>query len=152
MLFFAHSGGNHVIGIYISTNHSQAVIELSGPEESGTNVLRKFCEKGGGSNAKYSSKGKSKEEILEEMEKLGEGGVDYPLFDAMTAATQVRIVDQLCGRIGAAGEDFLRTSTALKESIDKFKESNEKTSKVLIWLTVVLAGAGLVQALALMFK
>ncbi len=103
--------------------------------------------------------GKTTEDILKEMANLAGGDLRFPTFDAMKAFIQVGTVDKLCGIIGAAGGDFVKQSNALRESvghlkdsIDDFKKSNERTSKAIIWLTVVLAIAALIQATPFIIK
>ncbi len=92
----------------------------------------------------FDAKGKSKEEIIEHM-MAHVGGVDYPLFDALQAAIQAKIADQLVSTANTARDDFIRTIGALKSSIDQFEESNRRASKALNWLTFVIAFAAIVQ-------
>jgi len=77
--------------------------------------------------------------------------------EALTAAAQYKLVDELSKTIKTTGSTLFKASTALREStdesikilrtsIDDFRKSNEKTSKVLIALTAVIGFATLVQA------
>jgi hypothetical protein len=100
---------------------------------------------------------KSTEEILGDMNngKMGRP-TDVP-FQVAKAAIEIKIVNQICGIISGTGESLFKTSTVLKEAIDKsletlkisiddFRKSNERTSKALVVLTAVIGFAALVQA------
>ena len=125
----------------------------------------------------WSSKGKSPEEIVRDMEGLGHISVDNPLPHTMSAAIHVKLVGKLCDTIDTASGNFIRQSNALNESIgraredfikmtgesmrkiddlkssiDDFRKSNERTSKVLIGLTIVLAFAAIVQVTTLIYQ
>jgi len=92
-------------------------------------------------------------------------------FQLSELAIHVKLVSKLCDTIDGARENFSQQSAALqtsiagagqdfikttgesirkvdgpKKSIDDFRKSNEKTSKVLIALTAVVGFATLVQA------
>ena len=77
--------------------------------------------------------------------------------ESLTAAVEYKLVGELSKAIKVTGSDLFKASTALrdstdesvkilKKSIDDFRKSNEKTSKVLIALTAVIGFATLVQA------
>jgi len=117
----------------------------------------------------WSSKGRSPEEIVRDMEGLGHISVDNPLPHTMSAAIHVKLVGKLCDTIDtasdnfvrqsndlkvyieASGEDFKKQSGALRESfrevrnsLDEFKKSSEKASSALTIATYVLAFVALV--------
>ena len=112
-----------------------------------------------------SFEGKTTEDILEWMGRLAGGDLRFPEFDAIKAFIQVRTVDKLCGQIQALGIILVNQSNSLEEnldssrnSLDKFRESNEESSRamkrwtqVLAAATVVLAFVALVQAMILAY-
>ena len=125
----------------------------------------------------WSSKGKTPEEIVRNMEGLGTLPVGNPLPLTMSAAIQVKLVGKLSDTIDVASENFLRQSNDLKEhigaaredfveqsvafreslknhqeSLEKFRKSNERSSNALFWVTIVLAFAALVQAATLVYQ
>ena len=102
-------------------------------------------------------KGKKPKEILAEMNEGKMGKTSDTPFQVANATIQIKIVEQLCEVIKTTGETLFKASTMLKEStdesiktlktsIDDFRKSNKKTSKVLIALTAVVGFATLVQA------
>jgi cobalamin-dependent methionine synthase I len=93
----------------------------------------------------FDYKGKKTEEILDQMFNLV-GGVDYPIFEALKAAIQVKTTDQVLHTIDEGRKDFINMIGVLRTSIDQFKKSSERTSKALIALTAVIGFATLVQA------
>lgn len=77
--------------------------------------------------------------------------------EALTAAVQYKLVDELSKAINTTGSTLFKASTTLREStdesikilktsIDDFHKSSEKTSRGLIALTAVIGFATLVQA------
>jgi len=83
--------------------------------------------------------------------------------ESLTAVVQHKIASELCEAIKTTGSTLFKASTSLKESsensvetlkksIDDFRKSNERTSKVLIALTAVIGFAALVQTATLIFK
>jgi hypothetical protein len=126
--------------------------------------------------SKISFKDKSTEDILLEMENLAGGSLNYPVFDAMSAAIQVGVVNKLCNTIDTASENFLlqishlneriegarnnfvtesdafrKSMAEIKASLEEFRESNEKASRTLTRATYVLAFVALVQAVILAY-
>lgn len=118
----------------------------------------------------YSTEHKSPEQLIKDLEDLRVSPESH-IPAAISAHIQVKLVGKLCDTIDAARENFSQQSTALetsiagarqdfikmtgesirkvddlKTSIDDFRKSNEKTSKVLIALTAVIGLATLVQA------
>ena len=123
-----------------------------------------------------SSKGKTPEEIVRDMEGLGTLPFGNALRLTMSAAIQVKLVGKLCDTIDTASENFLRQSSVLNESIgraredfveqsvtfrksmeavrgslEEFRKSNEAASKALTKATYVLAFVALVQAVILAY-
>ena len=124
----------------------------------------------------WSSKGKTPEEIVRDMEGLGTLPVGNPLPLTMSMAIQVKLVGKLCDTIDTASGNFLRESGVLREliegarndfvtesgafrksmkevqtSLEEFRKSNEVASKALTIATYVLAFVALVQAVILAY-
>ena len=120
---------------------------------------------------KYSSEGKSLKEVLRDFENLGSSlSVQSALPRAMSAVIQARLTEKLCASIDTAGEGFVKQMSDLKiyveaakkdvneqsgllresfwevrDSLDEFKKSNEKSSRALTRATYVLAAVALIQ-------
>jgi hypothetical protein len=106
----------------------------------------------------YNFEEKSAEEILKGLENYQGKSIEW-----WAAAIQVKIVNQLCRSIGAAGGDFVNTSTALKESIndsskalkdsiDEFRKSNERNSRALNLFTLIIGIAAVIQVVLFVYK
>jgi hypothetical protein len=118
----------------------------------------------------YSSEHKSPEQLIRDLETL-QVAPDSHIPAAISAQIQVKLVGKLCDTIDGARENFSQQSTALetsiagarqdfikmtgesirkvddlKNSIDDFRKSNERTSNALVRLTWVLVFAAGVQA------
>ena len=98
----------------------------------------------------FDHKGKSVEQLLEEMFKLA--GEPATIFEALKMATQVRIWDQMFDTITETRKEFIDQTKTLRESINQFRKSTERSSKALNWFTLVIAATGLLTLGLLIYR
>jgi hypothetical protein len=98
----------------------------------------------------YDVKGKTAERILEEMTNL-EAYAGTEVFEMQKSAIQVRIADQVCTTIDGARTEFIKMIGNLTRSIDQFRESNERSSNAIIFLTKALVFLTAIQAAKIIF-
>ena len=72
--------------------------------------------------------------------------------DVARSAIQVRVADLLCNSIDGARKDFIPMLGDLRRSIDEFRKSNERTSRSIVLLTIVLAATAVVQVVLAILK
>ena len=88
----------------------------------------------------------SADDLLTHLNGLGRSP-ETGALETVKAALQVRIADQIFNTVQEARKDLINASGDLRKSIDSFRKSNEKTSNRLVYLSVAIAAAALVQAI-----
>lgn len=106
--------------------------------------------------ANYSTKGKSIEELLKDMQ---EQGSEKERFEAMGMAIRARIADQLHDAMAKTTEGFIRMAgeltrkiDELKNSIDIFRQSSERASRALNFFTAIIGGVAVLQLILFLVR
>jgi hypothetical protein len=98
----------------------------------------------------FDPKGKTTAELLQEMFKLA--GEPETISGALKMAMEVRIWDQIFHTITETRKEFIDQTQALSESIDQFRKSTERTSKILNRFTMIIAAMAVLQVGLLIYK